>query len=69
MSANDVARALISMMVRSNDELQSETGYIDARPHQPDRRIFLHRTAGPYIWVIRDPVGPVGSPPMSAMPR
>ena len=38
LSANDVARALISMMVRSDDELQSETGYIDARPHQPDRR-------------------------------
>src|SRR6266567_8631866 len=34
-------RALISMMVRSNDELQSETGYIDARPYHPDRRIFL----------------------------
>jgi hypothetical protein len=51
MSANDVARALISMMVRSHDELQSETGYIDARPHHPDRQIFLHRTAGPYIQV------------------
>jgi hypothetical protein len=36
------------MMVRSNNELQSETGYIDARPHHPDRQIFLHRTAGPY---------------------
>src|SRR5262249_18412426 len=35
LSANDVARALISMMVRSENELQSETGYIDARPHHP----------------------------------
>jgi hypothetical protein len=30
-SANQIARALISMMARSN-ELQSEAGYIDARP-------------------------------------
>jgi hypothetical protein len=32
-------------------ELQLETGYIDARPHLPDRRNLLHRTAGPYVWV------------------
>src|SRR4029077_20843742 len=29
--------------------LQSEAGYIDARPHRQDRRNLLHRTAGPYI--------------------
>src|SRR5262249_8540809 len=51
LSANQIARALISMMVWSHDKLQSETGYIDARPHPPDRRNLLHRTAGPYIWV------------------
>src|SRR5262249_32472518 len=29
-------------------------GYIDARPHIPQLgEIFLQRTAGPYIWVIR----------------
>src|SRR6516165_4657514 len=28
--------------------LQSEAGYIDARPHRRDRRNLLHRTAGPY---------------------
>jgi len=31
--------------------LQSEAGYIDARPHRQDRRNLLHRTAGPYIRV------------------
>ena len=31
--------------------LQSEAGYIDARPHHQDRRNLLHRTAGPYIGV------------------
>jgi hypothetical protein len=29
--------------------LQSEAGYIDARPHHQDRQNLLHRTAGPYI--------------------
>src|SRR5215470_14373247 len=29
--------------------LQSEDGYIDARPHHQDRGNLLHRTAGPYI--------------------
>src|SRR4029453_10069033 len=33
--------------------LQSEAGYSNARPHQPGRRNLLHRTAGPYRWVIR----------------
>ena len=34
--------------------LQSETEYIDARPHQPAvDQSLLHRTAGPYIWVKR----------------
>src|SRR5262249_15633205 len=36
--------------------LQSEAGYIDARPHPPDQRIPLRRTAGPYIWVISGPL-------------
>src|SRR5438094_1590074 len=31
--------------------LQSEAGYIDARPHPPDRRNLLPRTAGLYIGV------------------
>src|SRR5262249_46018084 len=31
--------------------LQSEAGYIGARPHPPDRRTLLRRTAGPYIRV------------------
>src|SRR5215467_1372925 len=38
LSANQIDCALISMMVGSHDELQSETGYIDARPRLPDRR-------------------------------
>src|SRR3982074_1657066 len=33
--------------------LQSETGYIDARPLTPARQNLLQRTAGPYNWVIR----------------
>jgi hypothetical protein len=32
--------------------LQSEAGYIDARPHRQDQRNLLHRTAGPYIGSI-----------------
>src|SRR5262245_48098363 len=43
------------MMVGSHDKLQSETGYIDARPHSPDRGNLLQRTAGPYIWVKLGP--------------
>ena len=42
------------MMARSTT-LQHKAGYIDARP--PTRqlfKIFLLRTAGPYIWVILD---------------
>jgi hypothetical protein len=35
LSANQIERALISMMARSNEPLQSEAGYIDARPHLP----------------------------------
>jgi hypothetical protein len=35
--------------------LQSEAGYIDARPHVPQLdEILLQRTAGPYSWVICD---------------
>jgi hypothetical protein len=33
------------------DALQSEAGYIDARPRPPDRGTLLRRTAGPYIRV------------------
>jgi len=34
--------------------LQSETEYIDARPHQPaSTKSLLHRAAGPYIRVRR----------------
>jgi hypothetical protein len=46
--------------------LQSEAGYIDARPHRQDRPNLLHRTAGPYIWVIsrhyRTATATAGSP-------
>src|ERR1700737_4641295 len=38
------------MIVRSK-QLQSETGYIDARPLTTTRRKLLQRTAGPYRWV------------------
>ncbi len=31
--------------------LQSEAGYIDARPYCRIDENLLHRTAGPYIWV------------------
>jgi hypothetical protein len=55
LSANDVASALISMMVRSNNELQSETGYIDARPLQPDRRNLLAPHGRTIHWVMSGP--------------
>src|SRR5262249_27800356 len=36
--------------------LQSDTEYIDARPHQPaSTKSLLHRAAGPYIWVKKAP--------------
>jgi hypothetical protein len=37
--------------------LQSEAGYIDARPHRQDRRNLLHRTAGPYKWSSAHVIG------------
>jgi len=40
------------MMARSTT-LQTDAGYIDARPLPPIRRIFSQRTAGPYIKVTR----------------
>src|ERR1700676_3135268 len=40
LSVNEIARALISMMARSTT-LQSEAGYIDARPQPPIRRNLL----------------------------
>src|SRR5262249_44232517 len=53
LSANEIARALISMMARSTKTLQSKAGYIDARPHIPQlEEVLLQPTAGPYIWVI-----------------
>src|SRR5438132_11259372 len=52
LSGNEIARALISMMAGSTSALQSEAGYIDARPQirQIDENL-LRRTSGPYIWV------------------
>src|SRR5215831_10411950 len=35
LSANENARALISMMARSTNRSKSEAGYIDARPQSP----------------------------------
>jgi hypothetical protein len=49
LSVNEVARALISMMVGAK-QLQFETGYIDARPltHQIDEPLATHgRTIHP----------------------
>src|SRR5947208_16855605 len=46
------------MVARSN-ALQSEAGYIDARPQSADRQNLLQRAAGPYIRVISPPVGSV----------
>ena len=40
------------MMARSTKTLQSEAGYIDARPLPPDCENLLRRTAGPYIGPI-----------------
>jgi len=36
-----------------HNTLQSEVGYIDARPYCRIDENLLHRTAGPYIGVIR----------------
>jgi hypothetical protein len=48
------ACALISMMARSTNPLQSEAGYIDATPQcQQIDETLLQRTAGPYIRVNR----------------
>jgi hypothetical protein len=49
------------------NSLQSEAGYIVARPHPPDRRNPLHRTVGPYIRVIRDQGSP--RPQAHALPQ
>ena len=50
LSANQIARALISMVARST-VLQSEAGYICARPFSQLEDPLLRRTAGPYIRV------------------
>ena len=48
-AVNELASALISMMVRSTT-LQSKAGYIDGKTaHHHPVEIFLLRTAGPYI--------------------
>jgi len=46
-TANEIARALISMMAGSMARSKSKAGYIDARPHirQLDE-VLLQRTAG-----------------------
>src|SRR5438132_14241241 len=50
LSGNEIERELRSMMAGSTSALQSEAGYIDARPQirQIDENL-LRRTAGPYI--------------------
>src|SRR5947208_1427867 len=37
-----------------HNTLQSEAGYIDARPHLPGWRNLLQRAAGPYMRVTSD---------------
>ena len=49
--------------------LQSEAGYIDARPHSQVDENLLQRTAGPYIGVNRDWASAAAGPAMSAMLR
>jgi hypothetical protein len=50
--------------------LQSEAGYIDARPHVPQLdEILLQRTSGPYSWVICDRGGRSHTTARSASPR
>jgi hypothetical protein len=47
LSANEIARALISMMARSMTRSKSKAGYIDARPHiRQLEEVLLQRTAG-----------------------
>ena len=40
LSANEIERALISMVARSNEPLQSEAGYIDARPQTRSTKLL-----------------------------
>ena len=55
LSANENARALISMMARSKCSNQRpDTLMQDRSP--PARRNHLQRTAGPYIWVKSGPL-------------
>src|ERR1700730_8520718 len=44
--------------------LQSEAGYIDARPLTPARQNLLQRTAGPYMWVKSAVLGVARSLPV-----
>src|ERR1700724_1434468 len=52
--------------------LQSEAGYIDARPHHQDRQNLLHRTAGPYkrvkTRIYRTATATAGSPQLADIP-
>src|SRR5437763_3110293 len=57
LSANEIARALISMMARSTASNQRpDTLMQDRLP--PALRIFLQRTAGPYIGSQTDLTAP-----------
>jgi hypothetical protein len=63
LSANENARALISMMARSKCSNQRpDTLMQDRSP--PIRRIFLQRTAGPYIRVKHYRIRPLGHFPV-----
>ena len=52
LSANEIAPALIPMMVRS-ETLQSKAGYIDARPLPPYRQNSLATHGRTIHWVNR----------------
>ena len=51
LSANENARALISMMARSTTRSNQRPDTLMQDRSPPDRRNFLQRTAGPYIRV------------------
>ena len=67
LSANEIAPALIPMMVRS-ETLQSKAGYIDARPLPPYRQNSLATHGRTIHWVIRYRPASCRRGPMSAMP-
>jgi len=51
LSANQNARALISMMARSTTRSNLRPDTLMQDRHRQFDEIFLQRTAGPYIWV------------------